>query len=167
MQPSAERSSLAERATVMLCTLAAIAVLGCVLAYWTWAWIAPAPEPRAYPAAGLETRAANAGSLFGHAPDSAHSGTQPGTEFKLLGLASASGKEPGYAVLQSATRQILAIRAGDEIAPGILLEEVGVDYVVLARNGTRETLTWPAKGQPARLPRGPAVPHAGRAGREK
>ena len=166
MQPSAERSSLAETATVMLSTLAVLAMLGFVLAYWTWVWIAPAPEPRAHPA-GAETHAANAGSLFGQARESGHPGAQAGTELRLLGLASASGKEPGYAVLQSGARQILAIRAGDEVAPGIRLEAVGVDHVVLVRNGARETLTWPAKNRPASLPRGTPAPNADSTGRER
>src|SRR5450756_975419 len=41
------RSSLAQTAVVSLLTLAAVAVFGLVLAYWTWIWFAPLAAPRA------------------------------------------------------------------------------------------------------------------------
>ena len=63
---SPERSSLAQAAVVSLVTFAALALLGLVLAYWTWAWLAPRPEPRAQPAV-TGGRAEVAYGLFGSA----------------------------------------------------------------------------------------------------
>jgi general secretion pathway protein C len=78
---------------------------------------------------------------------------------KLLGVAAASGKTRGYAVVQMEPRNILAVREGDEVAPGIRLAEVRTDHVILERNGVRETLAWPepgTRGQPAAQPPAPA-----------
>jgi hypothetical protein len=42
-------------------------------------------------------------------------------------------------------RQIVTVREGEDIAPGLRLGEVATDHVVLERGGTREILAWPMK----------------------
>jgi len=41
------------------------------------------------------------------------------------------------------------VQEGEDVTPGIRLAEVGTDHILLERNGTRETLTWPDKNKPA------------------
>lgn len=142
---SLERSSLAQTAVVSLVTLAALVLLGVVLAYWTWAWLAPRPEPRAQPLADPVGRVASANSLFGSVQRDQNIAAPTGIAIKLLGVVAASGGRRGYAVVQLEARQILAVHEGEDIAPGIRLAEVHADHVILERNGTRETLTWPEK----------------------
>ena len=153
---SLERSSFAQTAAVSLVTFAALALLGLVLAYWTWAWLVPSPEPRAQ-AGQTDGRAAGpteaATGLFGSAQRDGNGAAPTGVSIGLLGVVAAkssrSGSEPGYAVLRIDAKQTVAVREGEEIEPGVRLAEVHADHVVLERSGVRETLAWPKQGKPA------------------
>jgi general secretion pathway protein C len=149
---SLDRSGLAQTAVVSLVTLAALVPLGVVLAYWTWAWLAPRPEPRAQPLADPVGRVASANSLFRSVERDQNIAGPTGIAIKLLGVVAASGGRRGYAVVQLEARQILAVHEGEDIAPGIRLTEVHADHVILERNGTRETLTWPEKNTSVKPP---------------
>ena len=149
---SLERANLAQTAVVSLVTLGALVLLGLVLAYWTWAWLAPRPEPRAQAAVQPGGRAEAAFGLFGTARGD--TGAAPtGVSIGLLGVVAAksshSGSEPGYAVLRLDSKQTVAVREGGEIEPGVRLAEVHADHVVLERGGVRETLGWPKQGRSA------------------
>jgi general secretion pathway protein C len=145
---SPNRSSLAQTAAVSLVTFAALALLGLVLAYWTWAWLAPRPEPRAQAAVQPGGRAEAAYGLFGSARGD--NGAAPtGIVIGLLGVVAASGSQSGYAVLRLDSKQTVAVREGGEIEPGVRLAEVHADHVVLERSGVRETLDWPNQGKSA------------------
>ncbi len=149
---SPERSSLAQAAVVSLVTFAALALLGVVLAYWTWAWLAPRPEPRAQSAV-TGGRAELAYGLFGSARRDNGGGREgaatTGVVVGLLGIVAASGSQPSYAVLRLDAKQTVAVREGGEIEPGVRLAEVHADHVVLERSGVRETLAWPKPGKSA------------------
>ena len=147
---SLDRSSLAQTAVVSLVTLAALALLGVVLAYWTWVWLAPRPEPRAQATAEPGGRIESAYGLFGSAQRNAAAPT--GIAIKLLGVVAASGGRRGHAVVQIDARQTIVVREGEDIAPGIRLAEVHTDHVILERNGARETLAWPEKKTAAESP---------------
>jgi general secretion pathway protein C len=140
-----DRSAIAQSAVVTLATTAALALLGLVAAYWTWVWFAPLPESRAPNAADAGATAVSAGALFGNAPRDRGGPAPTAIAIRLLGIVAATEGRSGYAVVQLETKEILAVREGEDIAPGILLAEVGVDHVVLARGGIRETLAWPEK----------------------
>lgn len=156
---SPERSSFAQTAAVSLMTVAALALLGLVLAYWTWAWLGPRPEPRAQAvqAAGWAAGPSQAASdLFGGARRD--SGTAPaGFPLRLLGVVAADGgrsvassvASSGYAVFRLDAKQSVAVREGGEIEPGVRLAEVHADHVVLERGGVQEKLAWPEKSKPA------------------
>lgn len=148
MLPSV-RSSLAQSSLVFLTTLGALIVLGFVLAYWTWAWFGPKVEPRAPAlAAGVATPlAASAYGLFGHPQRQATVPT--GLDIRLLGVMAATRGASGYAVLEVDGKHVVALRRGENIAPGIRLAEVYPDHVVLERHGMMETLTWPKRHLPA------------------
>lgn len=144
-----ERSSLVQTAVVSLLTLAVVALLGLVLAYWTWAWFAPRAEPRVEAAAVQSGSVAAAKALFGNVPRSENTAAPTGIAIKLLGVVAASGGRSGYAVVQLEGKEILAVHEGKNIAPGIRLAEVHPDHVILERGGVRETLAWPEKRAPA------------------
>jgi general secretion pathway protein C len=132
-------------AIVSAATIAALAVLGVVLAYWTWAFFSPQSESRsqALPvtadAGGVEA----AGRLFGNPLKGSDGGG--GVAIKLLGVVAAPGTRSGYAVLRLDARRTVAVREDGEIEPGVRLLEVHADHVVVERNGQHETLAWDAK----------------------
>jgi len=139
------RPDIARVAIVYAATLSALALLGTVLAYWTWMAFAPRAEPRLSPAAEAATRAASAQGLFGGSPRDRAATAPAGRAIRLFGIVAATGDHPGYAVVRLEARSSLAVRVGENIAPGIRLVEVHPDHVVLDRNGARETLDWPRK----------------------
>jgi general secretion pathway protein C len=151
-----KRPAFALKAVESLTTLAAVILLACVLAHWTWVWLAPRPEMRAQAMASFDSHSAAAGDLFGKARADGERVTPTGISIRLLGIA-ASGKQHGYAVVELEPRRIVAVREGDELMPGIRLARVETDHVVLERNGTRETLAWPQKGQTLQRPEPPAA----------
>jgi len=142
------RSALAQSILVAVLTLLAAALLGAVLAYWTWAWFAPPVEARLEPAVQSGSVAA-AGAVFGTVPRKQAAAAPTGIAIKLLGVVAATAGRRGYAVLQLEAKQILAVHEGEDIAPGIRLAEVLADHVILERSGVRETLSWPQRTGPA------------------
>jgi general secretion pathway protein C len=139
------RPGLAQTALVYALTLAALALFGLVLAYWTWVWFAPRAEPRAEAAAGEAGNLAIASRVFGRVERSRDGASPTGIAIKLLGIVAASSGRRGYAVVQLDAKQILAVHEGDDLTPGVRLAEVLRDHVILERGGVRETLAWPEK----------------------
>src|ERR1035437_8522169 len=157
------RSSLAQTVLLSLVTLVAVALLGAVLAYWTWAWFAPRAEQRVEATAAQSGSVASAGAIFGNVPRNQETAAPTGIAIRLLGVAAASGGRRGYAVVQLEAKQILAVHEGEDVAPGIRLAEVHADHVILERNGVRETLAWPEKkafASPAPQAAAPSAPRA-------
>lgn len=127
----------------------ALSLLGFVLAYWTWAWCAPAALARAADVAEPVSGLANAGNLFGRSHGDAPATAPTGLAIKLLGVIAAGPGGSGYALLQLGAGKTQVVRAGGYLAPGILLEQVLPQQVILQRNGSRETLVWPHAQTPA------------------
>jgi len=144
------RTNLAQTALVSLLSLIAAALLGAVLAYWTWAWFAPRPEPRIEASAAQSGSLAAAGSIFGNVPRNQAAAAPTGIAIKLLGVVAAAGGRRGYSIVQLEGKSILAVHEGEDVAPGIRLAEVHADHVILERSGVREKLALPErKGSPA------------------
>ena len=143
-----ERPDLAQSAFASALTLAALVLLALVLAYWTWVWLAPLPEPRLRAFAEPARPLASSNALFGNLRRNQGPDSPAGNSIELLGVVAAKANGPGYAVLRLDARQILAVRAGEEVAPGLRLEKVLPDRVILERKGARETLAWPERGKP-------------------
>jgi general secretion pathway protein C len=143
-KPDTLHGRIADKLLVSASSLAALALLGCVLAYWTWNWLAPRAEPA--PAVTSEApRIESAYALFGETQQAARGGTS----YALIGIAAASGGRPGHAVLRvDGTRTVVA-REGDELAPGVRLALVARDHVVLDENGSQRQLEWPKPARPA------------------
>jgi general secretion pathway protein C len=127
-----------------IANLAAAALLGVVLAYWSWAWLAPPAAARA-PALAQGTTAgtASASGLFGAAKPAAAAAAG---NVQLMGVVAANGSRRGHAVLRLDGKKTLAVLQGEEVEPGLRLAEVHAAGIVLERNGMRETLAWPVKG---------------------
>jgi general secretion pathway protein C len=128
--------------TVLLLNLAAVVGLALALAYWTWIWFAPRAEIAATDTVQTSVSTGAAYALFGEAQTTGVP-TATGIAIRLLGIVAATAGQDGYAVVQLDSKKILAVRAGQELAPGIRLLEVGADHLLLERGGARETLSWP------------------------
>lgn len=137
-------------------TTAALALLCVVAASWFWLWLAPPPEAPAAIAPPTAMSLEAGYGIFGGGREGSASGVQAGDAendnvapaatglaIRLLGIVAAEGDGEDYAVVELEPGTIIAIRAGEEFAPGIHLQEVGNDHLVLERGGVRETLTWP------------------------
>jgi general secretion pathway protein C len=129
-----------------LATLAAVALLGTVLAYWSWAWLAPPPAPRAPAAAETAGAASSAGTLFGVVKQGSGTAAAASSAIRLMGVVAAAGGRRGHAVMRLDGKHTVAVLQGEDVEPGLRLAEVHVDHIVLERNGARETLAWPEKG---------------------
>lgn len=151
--PTAATTAMAAMATVSLLTFATLALLALILAYWTWVWFAPSPEPRVELATVSGSNISSAQGLFGAVLRDGNAAAPTGSAIKLLGVVAAAADQRGYALIQLNAKQILVVHEGEELAPGVRLAEVYPDHVILQRNGTdagadagaRETLTWPGK----------------------
>ena len=139
-----KRSNFAQSALVFAATLATLMLLCAILAYWTWAWLAPRPAPRARAADEAQPRVDTAYGLFGGARRTS-AAAPAALAMRVLGVVAASGGKSGYAVVQLDGNKILAAREGTDIAPGIRLAQVQAGQIILERNGVRETLALPEK----------------------
>jgi general secretion pathway protein C len=144
LQLSLDRSNLPQSAVVVVVTVAALALLGFVAAYWGWAWLAPRPEPRTQVAAEAGG-GSSAGVLFGIAQPDRNNAAPSASAIRLLGVVAATEGRRGYAVVQLESKEILAVPEGEDVAPGIRLAQVGIDHIILERGALRETLAWPEK----------------------
>jgi general secretion pathway protein C len=144
MHTSSATLRVAETVGVLALNVAAVVLLGAVLAYWTWQWIVPRPAPAAPVVAQNPTLEA-AYRLFG----SGRAASAPAqADFSLVGVAATSGKGGGYAIVHNGVRTVV-VREGEEAAPDVRLAEVHATHVVLDRAGRRETLELPKRRTPA------------------
>ena len=118
-----------------------------MLAYWSWAWLAPSPAPRAPAAVEATAGTSSAGGLFRNVKEGAAGAAS--SAIRLMGIVAVSGgragTQRGHAVLRLDAKKTVAVLQGEEVEPGLRLAEVHVDHIVLERNGARETLAWPEK----------------------
>ena len=147
---SEERTSLAQTVAVSVATMGAIVLLGLVLAYWTWVWFAPRPEPSVQSPTEVGDRPKAALELFGISARTGAGASPTGIAVKLIGVVAAPGGQPAYALLRMDGMPTVAASVGTEVAPGVRLAEVHADGVILERGGMRESVALPERGQPAR-----------------
>ena len=131
---------VAESIGVVALTLAAVVALGAVLAYWTWALLAPRPASPA-PAAVQTPALESAYRLFG----GARAASAPAqATFALIGVAASSAVGQGHAIVHNGVRTVV-VRAGEEAAPDVRVTEVHPTHIVLDRGGRLETLELPKR----------------------
>lgn len=111
-------------------------ILGVLLAKWIWILFAP----QAIFTSAVPERAAvvETGQLFGVpvSNDTVNQGVAL-PNLQLLGVFTASGGKPGFAVLKLEARQ-LGVAEGEEVAPGTRLVAVHADHVILERAGIQQ-----------------------------
>jgi len=143
-----------------LLELALVAALGVGLAHWTW--LVAAPRAVSSPGARVDSPAPTGpraeGEFFGPsqgAPAPARASVGPG--LVLLGVLSEPDTR-GRAILSGTGARPVTIAAGEQIAEGIVLQEVHPDHVVILRQGARERIELERTSQraapsPALVPR--------------
>lgn len=141
------RSKLAPTAVASASKALALSLLGFVLAYWTWAWCGPSPLSRSMEISEPPARLTAAGNLFGGMAGDAPADAPTGLAVRLLGVVAGQPAGSGYALLQLGAGETRVVRAGGNLAPGIRVEEVLPQRVILQRHGSRETLAWPNPAQ--------------------
>ena len=136
--------------TLLLLALAAL------LAQWTWRFAAPVPpapaaDARADVQMGAALDALRSARLFGGAAGEAGAVEQvTSLNMKLHGVFAPMGALPAMAIL-NADGQDLAVATGNEIVPGVVLDAVAPDHVVLLNHGVRERLDLDPVGRPLTL----------------
>lgn len=152
---------LAKRWPEML-TFFLVVVLAMQLAYWTWIFVTPkAPLPPAATATN-DTRAALAtvvdAHLFGQAGnDAGPPAVASAANMRLTGVFAAIGTLPAFAIISVDGQPSQPVKNGGSIGPGIVLEAVFPDHVLIRRNGIRERLDLEARGTATGQPGGVAA----------
>lgn len=135
------------------------------LAQWTWLFLAPIPTkpaavtpPPPDPERLLDTiRAAHLFGGSGQAASPAMAQATTALDLKLRGVFATDGRLPAVAIIRAENRGDLPFGTGDAVLPGVTLEQVWPDHVVLSRGGAREKLFLEQKGTPVATPQGKAV----------
>lgn len=126
--------------------------LAALLAHWTWRFAAPVPplparsaETGIDPAAQLASL--HSAQLFGAAQGGAAAPEQAtALDLKLRGVFAALGGQRAMAIVRVGGED-QAVGPGDEITPGVVLDSVAPDHVILLNGGVRERLELEALGQ--------------------
>ena len=119
--------------------VALVLVLAWQLAYWTWAFVAPASANVAASSAPGEVDLAAIARLFGGSAAS----TGGATTIDGLVLRGVVAPTPGVAasaIFAPRAGKDISIFIGEEVRPGVKLAEVRPDHVIVARAGTRERI---------------------------
>lgn len=127
-------------------SLAAIAILAAVCAQWFWVFFAPQePALPHRPEASLERPldAIARARPFGTGPAAQPAAPAPTTDLLLRGISST--RKGGMAVIAIDKGRTVAVSAGDEILPGVRLEKVQPDHVLVSRNGVQQRLELPRR----------------------
>lgn len=116
-----------------------------LLARWTWSFF-PAPRavpPRLSPSPGASADAVaviGQARLFGGAAETSAPTGLTALNFRLLGVFATREQEGMAAIINTGEPKNKAVRAGEEVAPGIVLDAVFADHVLLRRQGVTERL---------------------------
>lgn len=132
-------------------------LLAALLAHWTWRFAAPAAPPLAA-GGGAEVKldaqlaALRAAQLFGatQGRTDAVGARATSLDFKLRGVFAAPGGPPALAIV-GVDGQDQAVASGDEVVPGVVLDTVAPDHVILLNHGVRERLDLDPLGRPLAL----------------
>ena len=157
---NAALGELARRLPEIL-TFTLVVVLAMQLAYWTWIFFTPkAPLPPQRPAAAstdnviakvIDAHLFGAAAVINEAPVA----VTAATNMRLSGVFASAGNLPAFAIISIDGQTSRPVRKGDVITPGIVLEAVSADHVLIRRNGVRERLELDARGiaaAPASMP---------------
>ena len=132
---------------------AGLVVLLCwTLAQWTWLVLTPRTKGMsavtALPSVPAMADSIFAGHLFGRAAGSEAPQEVAATSsnLKLRGVFAAIGSLPAFAIVSVDGKPDQPVKAGRDIAPGLVLEAVYPGYVLVRRTGVAERLNLEEKG---------------------
>ncbi|WP_296642114.1 type II secretion system protein N [Thiobacillus sp. 65-1402] len=127
--------------------------LAASLAHWTWRFAAPLPPlPANSAGAGSVPEASlaslHAAHLFGAAQGRTDAPAEQATalDLKLRGVFAALGGKAMAIV--GGDGQDRAVALGDEVVPGVVLDAIAPDHLILLNRGVRERLDLDALGRP-------------------
>jgi general secretion pathway protein C len=129
-----------------LALLLLVVALGAQLAHWTWVLFAPRQGSAAVQAAPADVAAAGriiaATHLFGHStqPVAALDRDGAALNIRLKGVFAARGRSPSFAIINTGAKGDLAVRAGDEVQPGLKLQSVHSQYIVVNHDGALQRI---------------------------
>lgn len=111
------------------------------LAYWGLQLFKPPLRPVAVPptTAQAEVRPQAAAMLFGGRAGNA----AVASNYQLQGVIFSGNPRDSVAILEVEGKPVQAIRVGKEIVPGVTVEEVHRDYVLLSENGVSKRVELP------------------------
>jgi len=130
---------------IALLELALVAALAISLAHWTW--VALAPGATAAPSVASQSAAPLAGrprmpNLFGAPPERAAAGDgAQDFRVKLRGVISPSAADKGRAIFALENGKSTTTSPGEAIVPGVVLQEVHADHVLVSRDGATRRIT--------------------------
>lgn len=119
-----------------LVTALLVLALAWVAARATWALVAP-PRMAATPPAAAAVDLAAASRLFGGDAPAASGASRGPASYRLKGVVAPSAGSSGAAVLHVNGKDV-AVLLGAEVQPGVKLDEIQPDHVMLSRAGVRE-----------------------------
>ncbi len=132
----------------------ALAIFFCwLLARWTWVFVTPRelPAPVASPAVFDAIEPILGAHLFGaQAKDGTKAQPLTALQLKLRGVFATGRPQAASAVINSGAKDD-AYRVGDAVLPGVVLEAVASDHVLLRRQGVLEQLNLEEKAKAAEL----------------
>lgn len=136
-----------------------LALLAWQLVYWTQLFLTPPPTQAVAAQPSLDTErlleTVRAARLFGAADSSSADATSDTVlDLQLHGVFAAHGKLPAMAIIRVENKGDLPFSKGDNVLPGVTLETIEPDHVILRRSGIAERLVLEQKV----LPQGPATP---------
>lgn len=118
--------------------VALVLVLAWQLAYWTWAFVAPASAPSAAVSAPAEVDLAAIARLFGATAPSAASTSVDGLALK--GVVAPTPGVAASAIFAPRAGKDLSVFIGGDVSSGVKLVEVHPDHVIVERAGARERI---------------------------
>ncbi len=140
------------RSAAWIATLAAVILLGYVIAFWGWHWFLPrAPVSVAGSAPERLAPVIIATPVFGSASGAVAAATNEPTtlqgDTRLLGVFAASDGT-GHALFRFRERGAVLVRSGEEFARNVTLVEVHPDRVRIRDNGEMRTIVLRAQVAP-------------------
>ncbi len=141
-----------------LAVLTLLVLAGWLAARWVLYFAAPAEVPavsgRERVPLGVAAQALSDAHLFGVAPAGAGGDAVSNLNIKLRGVFASRADAASMAIINTGDRDETA-RVGGEIVPGVVLEAVHPEYVMLRRNGALERVNLEEPQRIAAAPRAP------------
>ncbi len=130
--------------------LAALAVTGVLLAQALWLLrgsgeppqVVSAPSPQGAGATVAPADAVAAAALLGRAPVAAGSAAVRAADLGVSLVGVFAGGQPPLAMIQSGAK-VLVLKPGDAVVPGVVIQSIEPDRVLVLRAGVLEALSFP------------------------